>query len=189
MTAPTLAAPALVPTLNNPSTFSANADDFFGDWMPNDLVPWAAAFAAHFNAYSTGEGNITAWTATVTDDSSNVSATTQAGWLFELGRFCAVGVASWNNISTAGMVSGNGLRIPLPYTVRAGLPGVGGINIQNLATVPVAGTILPVAIQGGNFARLICVGATATSQNLRVQDISTGVSDVNHLFIPFVRAD
>lgn len=188
MTAPNLAAPTLVPNLNNPSVFAARADAFFGDWMPNTLVPWAAAFAAHFNAYSDGVGNVSAWTATLTDDSGNVSATTCSGFVFVLGNFCLAACHTWNNISTAGMTAGNGLRIPLPFSVRANLPGVGGLNIQQLASVAVAGPILPVAIQGGTFARLISVGGTGTSANLLVSNVSTGVTDINHLFIPFVRA-
>lgn len=117
------------------------------------------------------------WTAQLADSNTgtiNYSPTTATGHYTKIGNIVHVSVSGWNNIDTTGMTSTNALYMTLPFS--GVLPHSVGSAVLNTFDF---NTGSQVVIQSFYANALFYTNTDNASQStLRVNDITSGVSDI-----------
>ena len=124
------------------------------------------------------------WTAQLADNNTgtiNYSPTTATGHYTKIGNIVHVSVSGWNNIDTTGMTSTNSLYMTLPFSgVTPHSVGSAVLNTFDFNTGS------QVVIQSYYANALFYTNTdNATQATLRVNDITSGVSDIAALSLTY----
>jgi hypothetical protein len=125
------------------------------------------------------------WTVTLFDASSggNASSTTTTGYYTKVGNLVTCSFGILNNISSAGMTSGNTLYVSLPFTPVQAASGVLGLEFFTYATSRTEsfGRVNASATR----AILAQTGSGQSVTGLTVASITSGTSDIDRFTMSF----
>lgn len=127
------------------------------------------------------------WTVRLYDDNNagNQSSTTATGYYTRIGNQVTITFAI-SNVSTAGMTGANPLWFSLPFTPNSTYGGASGACSLEQVTFPANMTyISPLILAGTARGVFRGSGSAANTSSVLVQNISSGVSDVERCTVTY----
>jgi len=125
------------------------------------------------------------WTAGVSDNSGNDSATTATGRYVKIGSLVHISFLGFNNIDTTGLTSTDPIRVTgLPFDVRSGF--LGGSVVLDKFALGSAAYVTPVPVTNGTQIILRTTISEASDNQLLVSAITSGTSDITYMSVTYL---
>jgi len=125
------------------------------------------------------------WTAGVSDTSGNDSSTTASGSYVKIGSLVHISFLGFNNISTAGLTSTDGVRVTgLPFSVKSGF--LGGSVVLDKFDLGSAAYVTPVPVTNGTEIVFRTTISGASDNQLLISTITSGTSDITYLSVTYL---